>query len=122
LLCVGVAGEPWFQASDKLEGKYEPKGEEVKRFAFDDQPRTYRLYAPKASARNWVAEVKGPGIEGFYVRPNYDPEQPLYSPAGGFVVKDDVSDPYQDKPRDVWLVQEPLFKSTYEFVESPARE
>ena len=121
-LCVGVAGEPWFQSREKLEGKYEPGGEESRRFAFDDKPRTYRLYAPKESVRNWVAQVKGAGIEGFYVRPGYDPDRPLYSPAGGFVVRDEVEDPYRETPRDVWLVQEPLFKSTYEFVDRPARE
>src|SRR4051794_40262656 len=27
-LCVGVAGEPWFQAREKIEAKYEPAGEE----------------------------------------------------------------------------------------------
>jgi hypothetical protein len=121
-LCVGVAGEPWFQSKDKLEGKYEPKGEELKTFAFDAEPHTYRLYVPKASVRNWVAQVKGAGIEGFYVRPGYDPERPLYSPAGGFVVRDEVADPYREAPQDVWLVQEPLFLSTYEFVAGPSRE
>ena len=60
--------------------------------------------------------MKDPGIEGFYIRPGYDPEQQLYSPSGGYVVKDEVKDPYTDKPSDVWLVQQSLFESTYELV------
>jgi hypothetical protein len=63
-----------------------------------------------------VAQVKGPGIAGFFIKPNYDPEHPLYSPAGGYVVTDDVPDPYQAKLRDVWLVQEAIFNSTYELI------
>ena len=72
-LCVGVAGEPWFQTLEKIEGKYEPAGEEVKTFEFDGKPRKYRIFKPKATTRNWVAQVKGPGIAGFFIRPNYDP-------------------------------------------------
>jgi hypothetical protein len=119
-LCAGVAGEPWFQAHDRLEARYEPKGAEVRQFAFDPQPRTYRLYVPKSSVRSWAAQVTGPDIKGFFIRPGYDPDRPLYSLAGGFVVRDDTADPYNDSPRDVWLVQEALFKSTYEFVDAPA--
>jgi hypothetical protein len=115
-LCVGSAGEPWFQALDKIEGKYEPSGEEVKSFRFDTGARTYKLFKPKGDVKNWVAQVKGPGIEGFFIKPGYDPERPLYSPAGGYVVKDHVADPYQDNPKDVWLVQQPLFESTYSLV------
>jgi CubicO group peptidase (beta-lactamase class C family) len=115
-LCVGVAGEPWLQTRDKLEGKYEPSGETTKRFEFDKEPRQYRIYGPKAAARNWVAQVKGPGIEGFSIRPGYDPGRALYSPAGGYVVRDDVPDPYEAPPEDVWLVQQPLFESTYELL------
>ena len=115
-LCAGVAGEPWFQSIEKIEGKYEREGQETKRFDFDGKPRSYRKYKPKGTVRNWVAQVKGPGIAGFKVRPGYDPERPLYSPSGGYVVKDDVPDPYRDKPKDVWLVQQSLFESTYELV------
>ena len=115
-LCVGVAGEPWFQTLEKIEGKYEPAGEEVKTFGFDATPRQYRIFKPKATTRNWVAQVQGPGIAGFFIRPNYDPVHPLYSPAGGYVVRDDVKDPYQAKPDDVWLVQKGLFESTYEVI------
>ena len=113
-LCVGVAGEPWFQTLAKIEGKYEPAGEDVKTFEFDGKPRTYRIFKPKAATRNWVAQVKGPGIAGFFIRPNYDPAHPLYSPSGGYVVRDDVKDPYRARPDDVWLVQQGLFESTYE--------
>ncbi len=115
-LCVGVVGEPWFQAFEKIEGKYERDGQETRTFAFDGNPRTYRKYKPKGTIRNWVAQVKGPGIAGFYVRPGYDPARPLYSPPGGYVVKDDVADPYRDEPKDVWLVQQSLFESTYEII------
>ena len=111
---MGVAGEPWFQRRDRLEGKYEPDVKETKTFDFDTKQRVYRKYKPKGTVRNWVAQVNGPGIAGFFVRPGYDPERPLYSPAGGYVVKDDVPDPYRDKPKDVWLVQQSLFESTYE--------
>jgi hypothetical protein len=115
-LCVGIAGEPWFQSREKVEAKYEPDGEEDRKFDFDAKPHTYRRYKPKGTIRNWVARVEGPGIEGFSVRPGYDPERPLYSPAGGYVVKDDVKDPYTEAPKDVWLVQQALFESTYEIL------
>lgn len=115
-LCVGVAGEPWFQSREKIEAKYEADIEESKKFSFDAESCTYRMFKPRQTVRNWVAHVKGPGIEGFFIRPNYDPERPLYSPSGGYVVKDDVKDPYTDKPDDVWLVQQSLFESTYELV------
>lgn len=117
VLCVGVAGEPWFQRAERVEAKYDPSGEEQKKFSFDDEPQTYRIYQPKEGTRNWAAQVAGPDIEGFSIRPNYDVEHPLYSPAGGYVVKDFVPDPYEGNPDDVWLVQQPLFESTYEFVE-----
>jgi len=113
-LCVGVAGEPWFQKREKILAKYDHAGEETRQFAFDQRPRKYQIYKPQGDTRNWVAQVQSPDIEGFYIRPGYDPERPLYSPAGGWVVKDDVPDPYQDKPDDVWLVQPALFDSTYE--------
>src|SRR4051812_31394342 len=34
-LCVGVAGEPWFQQFDKIDAKYDRTGEEQRQFAFD---------------------------------------------------------------------------------------
>src|SRR5207248_2057910 len=69
-LSVGVAGEPWFQTREKIEEKYEPAGEELKAFGFDAGPRRYRVFKPRATTRNWVANVKGPGIAGFFIRPN----------------------------------------------------
>jgi hypothetical protein len=115
-LCVGVGGEPWFQSLEKIEGKYERAGEETKRFGFDAQPQKYRVFKPKSTIRNWAAQVKGPEIAGFFIKPNYDPGHPLYSPTGGYVVRDDVKDPYQAKPSEVWLVQQGLFESTYEVI------
>jgi hypothetical protein len=115
-LCVGIAGEPWFQALEKIEAKYEHDGDELRKFDFDVKSRAYWKYKPKLAVRNWAAQVSGPDIEGFSIRPGYDPKLTLYSPAGGYVIKDDVKDPYGDDPKDVWLVQEALFKSTYEIV------
>ncbi len=115
-LCVGVAGEPWFQKLEKIEAKYNRGGRESKQFSFDPRPHVYHVFEPQGDVRNWAAQVGGPEIEGFSIRPNYDMEHPLYSPAGGYVVKDYVPDPYRDKPDDVWLVQQPLFESTYEFL------
>ena len=117
-LCVGVAGEPWFQDPEKVLSKYDPAAEEEKEFEFDPQPRAYRVYRPKPGVRNWVAQVQDPGIRGFHIKPNYDPDRPLYSPAGGYVVKDFADDPYQGGTDDVWLVQEGLFDSTYELDEA----
>jgi hypothetical protein len=115
-LCVGVAGEPWFQSRERIDAKYEPAEEVHRAFAFDVGPQSYRVFKPRGDARNWVAQVQGPDIVGFYVRPGYDPSRPFYSPSGGYVVKDEVKDPYHDKPGDVWLVQQSLFESTYELV------
>jgi len=115
-LCAGVVGEPWFQKQERIDSRYERSREEVKQFAFDSRPRTYQVYKPKEITSMWVAQVKGAGVKGLTIRPNYDLEHPLYSPAGGYVVKDNVPDPYQDHPEDVWLVQEKIFDSTYEFM------
>ena len=115
-LCVGVAGEPWFQKQEKIDTKYNHDGDEMKQFVFDSRSRTYHVYKPKENARNWVAQVKGPGIAGFHIKPNYDMDHPLYSPAGGYVVTEDVADPYQANLKDVWLVQEAIFDSTYELI------
>ncbi len=121
-LCVGIAGEPWFQTREKIDSKYDLDVRETKMFEFDTERRTYQIFKPKGDTRNWAAQVKAPDIKGFYVRPNYDPDRPLYSPAGGYVVKDHVADPYRDKPKNVWLVQERLFESTYELVnDKPSR-
>jgi len=116
-LCAGVLGEPWFQSGQRIKAKFDPKGEETKQFSFDSEPHRYQIYKPKAELRNWVSQVQGTGIAGFYIRPNYDVEHPLYSPAGGYVVQDDVADPYQDNPKDVWLVQEGIFRATYELID-----
>lgn len=113
---MGVAGEPWFQAPGKIEAKYEAAGEESRKFAFDRASQGYRIYKLRATSRNWVARVEGPGIAGFAIRPGYDPSRPLRSPAGGYVVMDEVADPYNARPGDVWLVQGPLFDSTYELI------
>jgi hypothetical protein len=115
-LCVGVAGEPWFQQPDKVEAKYERAGSERRQFSFDDTARDYERFTPREGSRNWAAQIDDAGIEGFYVQPNYPTDGPLYSPRGGYVVKDYVDDPYDGNPDDVWLVQQGLFESTYDIV------
>jgi hypothetical protein len=115
-LCVGVVGEPWFQKPERVGARYDKGDEETKQFPFDDQPRKYTIYRPRGDVLNWAACVDGPGIEGFYIRPGYDKTTQLYSPAGGYVVKDHVPEPYQDNPDDVWLVQKSIFDSTYELL------
>src|SRR5256885_12024932 len=44
-LCAGVAGEPWLQAREKIEAKYEPDGEEAKQFARSEE-HTSELQSP----------------------------------------------------------------------------
>ena len=58
-----------------------------------------------------------PTIAGFYIQPNYDTDGPLYAPRGGWVVTDYTDDPAKIDPKDVWLVQQELFESTYEVTE-----
>jgi len=115
-LCVGIVGEPWFQKPERVGSRYDKGAEEVKQFGFDPEPRTYTVYRPRGDALNWAARVEGPGIEGFSIRPAYDRATSLYSPAGGYVVRDHVPDPYHGSPDDVWLVQEAIFESTYELL------
>lgn len=113
-LCVGADGQPWFQERARIDAKYDDDGEETREFGFDQAPHAYRVFKPKAATRNWAAQVKGDGIEGFFIRPGYDPDRPLYANAGGYVVMEDVPDPYRAPNRHVWLVQQELFESTYE--------
>jgi len=115
LLCVGVAGEPWFQSAEKVLAKYAPGKEETRKFSFDTKPRVYRLYRPLPDSRVLAAQVKGEGIKEFSIRPGYDPTVTLRSPAGGYVVRNYTADP-TTRPSDAWLVQRELFESTYEFV------
>ncbi|HVX12148.1 MAG TPA: hypothetical protein VHC22_13285 [Pirellulales bacterium] len=123
-LCVGVEGEPWFQEPAKVERKYSETGEEETQFSFDASKRRYRVFAPRPDIRNWAAQVKSPEFDGFFIRPNYDMEHPLYSPSGGYVVTADVADPYDPTLDDVWLVQQSLFEKTYktEKTERPSGE
>jgi len=116
-LCAGSAGEPWFQSKDKIDSKYRPAGEQERRYEFDDARRRYQRFTPHDDTRNWAAQIEDPEIEGFFIQPNYPTDGPLYSPAGGYVVKDYVDDPYSGDPNDVWLVQQTLFENTYELVE-----
>jgi hypothetical protein len=123
-LCVGIAGEPWFQKKDRIDSRYERQGEEVKQFAFDTRPLQYQVLKPKGDTLNWAAQVqgtwKGKTIQAFEIRPNYDMEHPLVAPAGGYAVTDDTADPYRHDLKDVWLVQQALFESTYERISDAA--
>jgi hypothetical protein len=116
-LCVGSAGEPWFQSKAKIDAKYRHDGEEQRRFDFDDGPRAYHRFVPDAAARSWAAQVTAPDIEGFYIGLPESADRPLYSPAGGYVVTDYVDDPYGVDLADVWLVQQSLFEDTYEIAD-----
>ena len=116
-LCVGVIGEPWFQTKDKIESKYEPAGVKSTKFAFDAQEREYHVYRPKGDVSNWAVQITDQGrIASFTFRPSYDPNQPLMAPAGAYVVTDDAQAAPDDpaKLKDVWLVQQAIFESTYE--------
>jgi hypothetical protein len=115
-LSVGACGEPWFQTVEAVESKYERRGTDERRFAFDDRPRSYVELVPRTQSRNWAACVEGRDIEGFYIKVGHDRDSPLYSPAGGYVVRDPAEDPYAGEPHDVWLVQRALFESTYDWV------
>ena len=115
-LSAGSTGEPWFQTAEAIASKYRRvRREEQRRFPFDDRPRTYVEFVPSTESRNWAACVQGSDIEGFYIQPSYDRDNPLYSPAGGYVVRDPADDPYADDPSDVWLVQQALFENTYDW-------
>lgn len=116
VLCVGVAGEPWFQKAERVRAKYQPGLSEQRMFSFDMAPRAYQVWQPKETVVNWAAQVTDKNSVGFSIRPNYDVAHPLYSPRGGYVVRDDTPDPYAAAPNDVWLVQQGLFESTYEFI------
>src|SRR5262249_39142979 len=59
LLCVGVAGEPWFQKPAKVADRYERGDEEMKQFSFDSEPRAYTVWRPRGDVLNWVAQVGG---------------------------------------------------------------
>jgi hypothetical protein len=115
-LCVGVVGEPWFQRKERIYGKYEQSCNETKQFAFDARPFDYLVFKPKGDVRNWAAQVSGPGLIEFSLKPNYDPSQVLLCAAGGYVVTDDVPDPYQGILNDVWIVQRAIFESSYELL------
>jgi hypothetical protein len=58
-----------------------------------------------------------PFVAFFYIRPGYDMSHPRHSPTGGYVVTGDVDEPYTANLDEVWLVQKPLFESTYEVEE-----
>ena len=113
-LCVGTSNEPWFQKKGKIDAKYRRTGHERRQFAFDAEPHEYGVFVPREGARNWAAHVDDPGIAGFYIQPNFPSDGPLYSPRGGYVVTDWADDPYRIDPKDVWLVQQEMFESTYE--------
>jgi hypothetical protein len=116
-LCVGIAGEPWFQSRDTIDAKYDRTATERRRFSFDDSPRRYERFSPREDSRNWAAQIDDADIEGFVIQPSYPTDGPLYAPRGSYVLTGDVADPYAGEPIDVWLVQQRLFESTYEIAD-----
>lgn len=115
-LCIGIANEPWFQSLEKIEKKYNRAHAESRQFPLDHKPYVYVLFEPKPEVLNWAARVDDPSVAGFWIRPAYDPDTPLYSVSGGYVLKGDVTDPYREESNDVWLVQKDLFNKTYEIL------
>lgn len=112
-LCVGVEGEPWQQLPDRVTARYEFERRELRQFSFDSVARAYQVLTPRPEITNWAAQVRDPEIDGFSIRPGYDPSLVLRSKPGGYVLKRDVGDPYRDAPDDVWLVQQSIFEKTY---------
>jgi predicted acylesterase/phospholipase RssA len=116
-LTVGIIGEPWFQKKDRLEARYEYAGVKTMQFDFDDRAREYQVYKPKGDVFNWAMQVDdGDHIASFTFRPSYDPDQPLMAPAGAYLVTESSPIAPEDlaKVKDIWLVQQAIFKSTYE--------
>jgi predicted acylesterase/phospholipase RssA len=123
-LSVGIIGEPWFQKKDRLEARYEHAGVKTMKFDFDDRPREYQVYKPKEDVFNWAIQIKdGDRIASLTFRASYDPKQPLMAPAGAYVVTEDSPSPPDDPAhvKDIWLVQQAIFESTYEAVSASAQ-
>lgn len=98
-LCRGEAGELWPQSAESLEKRYT---------ATDDLTSDgWRLYAPKADAEGAMA---APVTHAFSVVATWGK---LHGKAGDYVLKQfsDRGEPY---PQDVWIVDQSLFRATYE--------
>jgi hypothetical protein len=100
-LCRGAAGELWPQSSAELEARYEAT-EEV-------GEEGWRKYLPRGDAEGvMAAQVPVP----FSVLGKWGQ---LSGKAGDFVLKN-----YRDRnvayPEDVWVVDQSLFRATYEVV------
>lgn len=101
-LCRGAAGELWPQKASTLEERYTPTG--------TVDPDGWREFAPRPDTEGVLAaQVQHP----FTVIARWGR---LTAKAGDFVVKNfrDRDQPY---PEDVWVVDQALFRATYERVE-----
>ncbi len=105
-LCRGEAGDVWPQKEEKLLAKYQ---------ATDTVEDGWRLYTPNPDA----AGVMAAQIDhAFTVEASWGT---LSGKAGDFAVKnfDDSAVAY---PEDVWIVDQALFRATYEEVDSGAAD
>ena len=98
-LCRGEAGEPWPQSAESVETRYTATN--------DATPDGWRLYAPRPDAEGALAAQV---THAFTVVATWGP---LKGKAGDYVLKrfSDAKVPY---PEDVWVVDQALFRATYE--------
>ncbi|MFL5330277.1 MAG: patatin-like phospholipase family protein [Gemmataceae bacterium] len=121
VLCVGLAGEPWFQPRQRVEARY-VEGDTVEMHfpAVESCSHSYRIFRPRADALCWAAQVNPPEIKSFSLRLRRSPTDPLTSSVGGYVVTECAADsdarPDLIGETDVWLVQQKVFEMSYEFV------
>jgi predicted acylesterase/phospholipase RssA len=117
VLCVGAAGEAWFEPLVAIQGRYDMKGSEQRRFAFDSQEYPYTVCEPKAEALCWAAQLQEEGITSFSVRPRAYPPGPVLCAAGDYVVWNGAGDPYREPASQLRLVAQAIFASSYQFAE-----
>ena len=98
-LCRGEAGELWPQSAESLEKRYTPTA--------DVSTDGWRSYAPRPDAEGAMA---APVAHPFSVMATWGQ---LKGKAGDYVLKrfSDAKVPY---PVDVWVVDQALFRATYE--------
>ncbi len=101
-LCRGEAGDVWPQKAESLNSKYEPTSER--------NADGWRKYVPRPDAKGvMAAKVEHP----FRVRASWGE---LSGKAGDYIVKN-----YDDRddadPEDVWIVDNALFRATYQSVD-----
>ena len=100
-LCRGEAGDVWPQSRKGLEARYTATGEV--------DAEGWRRYEPRPDAEGvWAAQVSHPfSVQAAWGR--------LSGKAGDYVVKN-FSDKDAAYPDDVWIVDQELFRATYQAV------